>query len=60
MGTFLYMLQDPNVQWVLIGTILLGIASGVLGSFALLRKQSLLGDAMAHAALPGICIAFLI
>jgi manganese/zinc/iron transport system permease protein len=54
------MLQDPNVQWVLIGTILLGIASGVLGSFALLRKQSLLGDAMAHAALPGICIAFLL
>lgn len=60
METFLYMLQDPNVQWVLIGTILLGMASGVLGSFALLRKQSLLGDAMAHAALPGICIAFLL
>lgn len=60
MDTLLYMLRDPNVQWVLIGTILLGMASGVLGSFALLRKQSLLGDAMAHAALPGICIAFLI
>ncbi|CAG9622407.1 metal ABC transporter permease [Sutcliffiella rhizosphaerae] len=60
METILSMLWDPNVQWVLIGTILLGIASGVLGSFALLRKQSLLGDAMAHAALPGICIAFLI
>ncbi|WP_078379290.1 metal ABC transporter permease [Sutcliffiella halmapala] len=60
MDTLLYMLRDPNVQWVLIGTILLGMASGVLGSFALLRKQSLLGDAMAHAALPGICIAFLL
>lgn len=60
MDFLLQMLQDPNVQWVLIGTSLLGIASGVLGSFALLRKQSLLGDAMAHAALPGICIAFLI
>lgn len=53
-------LQDANTQWVLFGSILLGIASGVLGSFALLRKQSLIGDAMAHAALPGICIAFLL
>ncbi|WP_096152852.1 MULTISPECIES: metal ABC transporter permease [Bacillus] len=60
MSSIIYMLQDPNVQWVLIGTVLLGVASGVLGSFALLRKQSLLGDAMAHAALPGICIAFII
>ena len=60
MSSLIYMLQDPNVQWVLVGTVLLGIASGVLGSFALLRKQSLLGDAMAHAALPGICIAFII
>ncbi|MTH54413.1 iron chelate uptake ABC transporter family permease subunit [Bacillus mangrovi] len=56
----LYQLQDPNTQWVLFGTLLLGMASGVLGSFALLRKQSLIGDAMAHAALPGVCIAFLL
>ncbi|WP_394172841.1 iron chelate uptake ABC transporter family permease subunit [Guptibacillus hwajinpoensis] len=53
-------LQDANTQWVLFGSILLGVASGVLGSFALLRKQSLIGDAMAHAALPGICLAFLL
>lgn len=51
---------DANTQWVLIGTMLLGVASGVLGSIALLRKQSLIGDAVAHAALPGICIAFLL
>ncbi len=44
---------------VLLGTMLLGIASGIIGTFAVLRKQSLLGDAMAHAALPGVCIAFL-
>ncbi|OEH92856.1 manganese ABC transporter permease [Bacillus solimangrovi] len=54
------MLADANTQWVLTGTLLLGITSGVLGSFALLRKQSLLGDAMAHAALPGVCIAFML
>ncbi|WP_335869638.1 metal ABC transporter permease [Bacillus sp. 2205SS5-2] len=53
-------LNDANTQWVLLSTLLLGTASGVLGSFALLRKQSLIGDAVAHAALPGICIAFLL
>ncbi|MBD1380259.1 metal ABC transporter permease [Metabacillus arenae] len=53
-------LQNSNTQWVLAGTFFLGIASGVLGSFALLRKQSLIGDAMAHAALPGVCIAFIL
>ncbi|WP_313800535.1 iron chelate uptake ABC transporter family permease subunit [Cytobacillus sp.] len=51
---------DANTQWVLLGTVLLGVASGVLGSIALLRKQSLIGDAVAHAALPGICMAFLL
>lgn len=55
-----FMLKEPNTQWVLLGTALLGLASGVIGSFALLKKQSLIGDAMAHAALPGVCIAFLI
>lgn len=53
-------MNNSNAQWVLLGTMLLGIASGVLGSIALLRKQSLIGDAVAHAALPGICIAFLL
>ncbi|MGF2075575.1 metal ABC transporter permease, partial [Enterococcus casseliflavus] len=37
---------------VLIGATLLGGLGGMLGSFALLRRQSLLGDALAHAALP--------
>ncbi|QQK82002.1 metal ABC transporter permease [Salicibibacter cibi] len=54
------MLTYPNVQWVLFATTALGIAGGVLGSFALLRRQSLISDAMSHSALPGICIAFLI
>lgn len=45
---------------VLLGATLLGIVGGVLGSFALLRRQSLLGDALAHAALPGVCLGFLI
>lgn len=45
---------------VLLGATLLGIIGGVMGSFALLRRQSLLGDALAHAALPGVCIAYLL
>ena len=45
---------------VLIGATMLGALGGTLGSFALLRRQSLLGDALAHAALPGVCIAFLL
>ena len=45
---------------VLIGTSIIGSVAGALGSFAVLRKQSLLGDCIAHAALPGICFAFLI
>lgn len=45
---------------VLLGAVLLGISGGVMGCFALLRRQALLGDALAHAALPGICIAYLL
>jgi manganese/zinc/iron transport system permease protein len=47
-------------QVIAIGTAILGAVCGMLGSFAVLRKQSLLGDAISHAALPGIAIAFLI
>ncbi len=53
-------LPDINTWIVLIGTGLLGLSSGVIGSFALLRRQALVGDAVAHAALPGICVAYLV
>ena len=51
---------DPNTRWILSACALLGLSSGVLGCFAYLRKQSLMGDALAHAALPGVCIAFML
>lgn len=54
------LLSDFTLQNVMIGATLLGIISGVLGSFAVLRKQSLLGDALSHAALPGICLGFVV
>lgn len=50
---------DYTLIVVALGGVLLGILSGVLGSFAVLRRQSLLGDALSHAALPGVCVAFL-
>ncbi len=53
-------LQDANTRTVLVGTALLGVASGVVGGLAILRRRALVGDAVAHAALPGVCIAFLI
>ena len=45
---------------VMIGTALLGGMAGVVGSFAVLRGRALVGDMLAHAALPGVCLAFLI
>jgi manganese/zinc/iron transport system permease protein len=45
---------------VMIGTALLGATAGVVGTFAVLRRRALMGDMLSHAALPGICIAFLI
>lgn len=53
-------LADYNTRVVVIGVTLLGLASGVIGSFLLLRKRSLLGDALSHATLPGIAIAFIL
>ena len=49
-----------NTLVVLAGASLLGMAGGLVGSFAVLRRRSLLGDALAHAALPGLCLAFLL
>lgn len=49
-----------NTAIVLIGTSILGTVSGVLGCYMVLRRRALLGDALAHAALPGLCIAFMI
>lgn len=60
MNNFFTMLGDPNMRWIFFGCMLLGLSSGVIGSFSYLRKQSLVGDTLAHAALPGICIAFML
>ena len=52
-------LEDATVRMVLFGSLLIGATGGALGSFAVLRGRSLMGDALAHAALPGVALAFL-
>ena len=53
-------LFDYTLRTVALGTAVLGLVSGCLGAFALLRRQSLIGDAISHAALPGVVLAFIL
>lgn len=53
-------LSDYNTRVVILGTAALGTACGVIGSFMLLRKRSLMADSVSHATLPGICLAFIL
>lgn len=52
--------SDYTFRTVALGSAILGLVSGALGTYAVLRRQSLLGDAISHAALPGIALAFLL
>ena len=56
---FIELFTDTTLRTITLGTVVLGATSGMLGSFAVLRKESLLGDAISHAALPGIVLAFM-
>ena len=61
LGAILHdLLFDYTLRTVALGAAVLGLVSGALGAFAMLRRQSLLGDAMSHAALPGVVLAFII
>ncbi|MCA6074628.1 iron chelate uptake ABC transporter family permease subunit [Fulvivirga sedimenti] len=52
--------SDPNVRYVVIGAILLTATSAVVGTFTFLKKKALVGDAVAHSVLPGVCLSFLV
>lgn len=56
----LLLLQDYNTRVVLAGTAFLGLSAGAIGVFLLLRKRALLSDAISHATLPGIVLAFIL
>ena len=53
-------LLDPIVVTVTLAAALLGCCAGALGTFAVLRRESLIGDTMSHAALPGVAAGFLL
>jgi manganese/zinc/iron transport system permease protein len=54
------LLFDYTIRNVALGAAILGVVGGVLGCFAILRRQGLFGDALAHATLPGVCVAFML
>jgi manganese/zinc/iron transport system permease protein len=54
------LLQDYNTRLVVVGTAMLGAAAGMAGTFLMLRKRALLGDAVAHATLPGVVLTFIL
>ncbi|SEK79456.1 metal ABC transporter permease [Parapedobacter koreensis] len=51
--------SDPNVRYVVLGNVLLAASAAMVGAFILLQKKALVGDAVSHAVLPGVCAAFL-
>jgi|TARA_Y100000310_G_scaffold331418_2_gene404934 manganese/zinc/iron transport system permease protein len=59
-GILHQLIFDYTLRTVVLGSATVGLIAGSLGSFAVLKRQSLLGDAISHAALPGIAIAFLL
>jgi manganese/zinc/iron transport system permease protein len=52
--------QDANIRFVVIGSLLLSASSAIVGSFTFLQKKALVGDAVSHSVLPGICLAFIV
>ncbi|WP_312446927.1 metal ABC transporter permease [Lacrimispora sp.] len=60
LSSIILLFSDYTFQTVALGSALLGLISGVLGSFAVLRRQSLLGDGVSHSALPGVVMAFVL
>lgn len=56
----LSILSSSNTLWVLLSTMTLGVAAGTIGCIAYWKRQNLMSDALSHAALPGVVIAFLL
>ena len=52
--------SDPNIRYVVGGSVLLAVSSAIVGCFTFLKKKELVGDAVAHSVLPGVCLAFML
>lgn len=57
---YFFSFTDANITKVLLGTVLLGLSAGIVGSLVVLSKKTLIVDAISHSMLPGICIGFLL
>src|SRR5688572_9923288 len=53
-------ISEPVTRYVLWAAMLLTSSAAVIGVFSLLQKKALTGDVVAHAVLPGLCLAFII
>jgi ABC-type Mn2+/Zn2+ transport system permease subunit len=51
-------MEDPSIQRVIIGCLLMGVSCGLIGSYVVTRRLSLFGDTLSHAVLPGIAVGF--
>jgi zinc/manganese transport system permease protein len=56
MGPF----QEPEVRHSFAAVLALALSAGPVGVFLMLRRMSLVGDAMSHAILPGVAVGFLL
>ena len=61
MGEFIQALQNYEfLRNALYTSIMVGVISGVIGSFIILRGMSLMGDAISHAVVPGVAISYML
>jgi manganese/zinc/iron transport system permease protein len=58
--TAAFLVDDYTLRTVALGAVALGAVGGALGTFAVLRRQALVGDAISHAALPGVVLAYVL
>ncbi|MEC7802146.1 MAG: metal ABC transporter permease [Verrucomicrobiota bacterium] len=52
-------MDDPSIQRVIVGCLIMGVSCGLIGSYVVTRRLSLFGDTLSHAILPGIAVGFI-
>ena len=58
--SFLDLLADHTYRMMLLGTVIIGFTTGAIGTFAYLRKRTLLADVVSHSSIGGVMLAFII
>ncbi|ADH99838.1 metal ABC transporter permease [Salisediminibacterium selenitireducens] len=54
------LIHYPYLQHAMVAAILVGIICGMIGSFIIMRGMALMGDAISHAVLPGVVVAYML